>query len=74
MHVGVVLPIGGTPGVTAMARLAEDSGLDGVWLGDHLISGGPVLDSAAMLAAAAAVTERVTVGWSVMLPALRPTA
>lgn len=77
---GVLLPtfdplrIGGAPQVTAAARLAEDAGLDGVWAGDHLWCPSPILDATGALAAAAAVTERVTVGFSVMLLGMRPLA
>jgi alkanesulfonate monooxygenase SsuD/methylene tetrahydromethanopterin reductase-like flavin-dependent oxidoreductase (luciferase family) len=72
-HVGVALPSSGTPDVCRAASAAEAAGLDGVWTGDHLVVGNnPGLDSPSILAAAAAVTSRVTVGWSVMLSALRP--
>ncbi|WP_020673627.1 LLM class flavin-dependent oxidoreductase [Amycolatopsis nigrescens] len=56
------------------ARLAERLGLDGVWHGDHLATGNPSLDSTVALATAAAVTERVSVGLSVFIPAIRPLA
>jgi alkanesulfonate monooxygenase SsuD/methylene tetrahydromethanopterin reductase-like flavin-dependent oxidoreductase (luciferase family) len=77
---GVLLPTfdplrtGRAPQVTAAARLAEDAGLDGVWAGDHLWCPSPILDAATALAAAAAVTERVAIGFSVMLLGMRPLA
>lgn len=74
VHVGQSLPVVGDADVVGMARAIEDAGLDGVWYGDHLAWSGSFLDSPTVLGAAAAVTERVTVGWSVMLPALRPAA
>ncbi len=74
IHVGQSLQNGGDPDVALMARAIEEAGLDGVWCGDHLAFPGQWLDSPTLLGAAAAVTERVTVGWSVMLPALRPPA
>jgi alkanesulfonate monooxygenase SsuD/methylene tetrahydromethanopterin reductase-like flavin-dependent oxidoreductase (luciferase family) len=70
-HIGVTLPTSGEPHVLDVARSAEKAGLDGVWSPDHLLWG-PFLDSPSLLSAAAAVTERIAIGWSVMLPALRP--
>lgn len=75
--IGVVLPAAsldadGRSPVREAARWAEELGLDSVWVGDHLLTGGPVVDSTVSLATAAAVTERVTVGFSVFVPALRP--
>jgi alkanesulfonate monooxygenase SsuD/methylene tetrahydromethanopterin reductase-like flavin-dependent oxidoreductase (luciferase family) len=60
--------------VRASARLAEAAGLDSVWSTDHLIASAPMLDSSVVLATAAAVTERITIGFGVMLLALRPVA
>lgn len=77
---GVLLPTfdplhtGQVPPVVEAARLAEDLGFDGAWVGDHLWGHAPWLDSTVALAAAAAVTERLMLGFSVMLLALRPPA
>jgi alkanesulfonate monooxygenase SsuD/methylene tetrahydromethanopterin reductase-like flavin-dependent oxidoreductase (luciferase family) len=77
---GVLLPTldplraGGPPRVVEAARLAERLGFDAVWAGDHLACPAPVLDAPQCLAAAAAATERVGLGLSVMLLALRPLA
>ncbi|HXO07796.1 MAG TPA: LLM class flavin-dependent oxidoreductase, partial [Solirubrobacteraceae bacterium] len=77
---GVLLPsfdpfrTGDRRPVVAAARLAEDLGFDGVWVGDHLACPAPGLDATTCLAAAAAVTERVTLGFSVMLVGLRSAA
>jgi alkanesulfonate monooxygenase SsuD/methylene tetrahydromethanopterin reductase-like flavin-dependent oxidoreductase (luciferase family) len=60
--------------VIAAARLAEQLGFDGVWAGDHLAGPAPCLEATVCLAAAAAVTERVTLGFSVMLLGLREPA
>lgn len=60
--------------VRESARFAEEIGLDSVWSTDHMIASGPMLDSSVVLATAAAVTERITVGFNVMLLALRPVA
>ncbi|GAA4066358.1 MULTISPECIES: LLM class flavin-dependent oxidoreductase [Actinomadura] len=61
-------------GVAPQARLAEEAGLESVWSGDHLIAVRPFLDSTLRLAAAAAATERVKLGFGVMVLALRPVA
>jgi alkanesulfonate monooxygenase SsuD/methylene tetrahydromethanopterin reductase-like flavin-dependent oxidoreductase (luciferase family) len=81
IKIGVFLPVS-TPDparpilgdVRASARLAEESGLDSVWTTDHLIASGPMVDATVVLATAAAVTERITIGFGVMLLALRPAA
>lgn len=77
--IGVILP--GIPvqrrdglDLPAAARHAEQAGLDGVWHGDHLAIGAPTLDAPVALATAAAVTSRVAIGTSVLVPALRPLA
>ena len=63
--------------VKAMARAAEESGFDSVWLGDHLLyrdargERGP-WDVWTQLAALAAATERVTLGPLVACTAFHP--
>jgi alkanesulfonate monooxygenase SsuD/methylene tetrahydromethanopterin reductase-like flavin-dependent oxidoreductase (luciferase family) len=76
IRLGVVLPIGRAQWdgadpreLIAFAVRAEALGLDSVWVGDTLLR--PIIDPLAMLAAAAAVTERVTLGTAAMLPAFR---
>jgi alkanesulfonate monooxygenase SsuD/methylene tetrahydromethanopterin reductase-like flavin-dependent oxidoreductase (luciferase family) len=77
---GILLPSfdavrsGEPPPIVAAARLAESLGFDAVWVGDHLACPAPGLDAAGVLSAAAAVTERIELGFSVMLLGLRPTA
>jgi probable F420-dependent oxidoreductase len=76
---GVLLPTfdplrAGAWPVAQAARRAEELGFDAVWTGDHLACPAPVLDAPSCLAAAAAVTGRVSLGLSVMLLALRPPA
>ncbi|PXX66419.1 alkanesulfonate monooxygenase SsuD/methylene tetrahydromethanopterin reductase-like flavin-dependent oxidoreductase (luciferase family) [Nocardia tenerifensis] len=81
LEIGVFLPTS-TPDpehpilgdVRASARFAEEVGLDSIWSTDHLIASAPMLDSTVTLATAAAVTERIKVGYNVMLLALRPVA
>ena len=60
--------------VADAARLAEAAGFDSVWAGDHLACPAPVLDATICLGAAAAVTQRVRLGFSVMLLGLRQSA
>jgi probable F420-dependent oxidoreductase len=77
---GVLLPsfdplrTGGSPQVVPAARLAEELGFDALWAGDHLACPAPVLDAPGCLSAAAAVTERIGLGFSVMLLGLRTPA
>ena len=56
------------PDLPGVARHAEDVGLDALWSGDHLSTGAPFLESTVALSAAAAVTERVRIGFGVMCP------
>jgi alkanesulfonate monooxygenase SsuD/methylene tetrahydromethanopterin reductase-like flavin-dependent oxidoreductase (luciferase family) len=58
----------------AAARYAEEAGLDSIWMGDHLATGQATLEATIGLATAAAVTERVAIGVSVFVPAVRPLA
>lgn len=73
MRVALGLP-STIPGVTRgqvldAARIADQGGLDSVWVIDRVVY--PNLDPLATLAAAAAVTERVRLGTSVLLAPLR---
>ena len=65
---GLPLPI------VPAARLAEELGFGAAWVGDHLACPAPGLDAPSCLAAAAAVTENVRLGLSVMLLGLRAPA
>jgi probable F420-dependent oxidoreductase len=60
--------------IVPAARLAEELGFDAAWVGDHLACPAPGLDAPSCLAAAAAVTERIRLGLSVMLLGLRAPA
>ena len=77
---GVLLPnfdptsSGEMPRVTDSARVAEQLGFQAAWAGDHLACPAPGLDAPATLAAAAAVTDRIGLGFSVMILGLREPA
>jgi len=80
LEIGVSLPVflarlgSSAPDLAAVARHAEEVGLDAVWSGDHLTTNAPLIDSTVALSMAAAVTERITIGYAVMLLALRQPA
>src|ERR1700742_689385 len=79
-RVGVLLPnfdAGATARplpIVPAARLAEELGFGAAWVGDHLACPAPGLDAPSCLAAAAAVTENIRLGLSVMLLGLRAPA
>ncbi|MGH2661800.1 MAG: LLM class flavin-dependent oxidoreductase [Actinomycetota bacterium] len=79
MKVGVILPLfSGDPlKVLDAAREAEDLGYDGVFAFDHFFPPGappdrPSLEAFTILAAVAAVTDRVTLGTLVTRASIRP--
>ncbi len=80
LRLGINLPtfdplrIGGPPRFVEAAQLAEAHGFDAVWVGDHLRSPAANHDSTVALAAVAASTERVMLGFGVMLLGLRQPA
>ena len=63
----------GAPGydIRRAAPLAEDLGYDGLWTGDHVMTGGPIGDCLTQLAAAAVLTSRVDLIAGVLLLPLR---
>jgi alkanesulfonate monooxygenase SsuD/methylene tetrahydromethanopterin reductase-like flavin-dependent oxidoreductase (luciferase family) len=77
IRIGVLLPThAALPGsalgdLGLAARHAESLGLDSVWVGDHLTTGHPLVESTVALSYAAATTRRVNLGMAVMIPALR---
>jgi probable F420-dependent oxidoreductase len=79
-RVGVLLPNFDAVGsgrplpIVPAARLAEELGFSAAWVGDHLACPAPGLYAPSCLAAAAAVTERIRLGLSVMLLGLRAPA
>ena len=79
-RIGVLLPNFDAVGsgkplpIVAAARLAEELDFDAAWVGDHLACPAPGLDAPSCLSAAAAVTDRISLGISVMLLGLRQPA
>ncbi len=71
---GVLLPSvdprrrDGPPPIAPAAQLAEQLGFESLWAGDHLAYPALGLDAPACIAAAAAATERIALGFSVMPP------
>jgi alkanesulfonate monooxygenase SsuD/methylene tetrahydromethanopterin reductase-like flavin-dependent oxidoreductase (luciferase family) len=61
----------GVPPVLDAARAAEEAGFDSLWCGDHLRGHIPVIEAHTALAATIGRTERVRVGFAVMLLAMR---
>jgi alkanesulfonate monooxygenase SsuD/methylene tetrahydromethanopterin reductase-like flavin-dependent oxidoreductase (luciferase family) len=80
MRIGVLIPTRGAfmqsarrPPVDegwTMARLADRSGYDAVWVGDSIVAK-PRLEPLTTLAYIAGITTRVRLGTAVLLPALR---
>jgi len=80
MRIGILIPTRGIvmqsarrPPVGecwAMARYADASGYDAVWVGDSVVAK-PRLEPMTTLAYIAGITERVRLGTAVLLPALR---
>ncbi len=79
-RIGVLLPtfdpmrVGAPSQLLDAARRAEGLGFDGIWAGDHLQCPAPGLDAIASIAACAAVTERIALGFAVMLLGARQPA
>lgn len=76
VSIGVQLPTVdgfgcGYPELPPLVRSAELEGFDSVWFGDHLLSNVPIVESIVAASVAAASSERLRIGFSVMLPALR---
>ncbi|WP_396934665.1 LLM class flavin-dependent oxidoreductase [Mycolicibacterium sp.] len=79
MEISIALPTFSAPDtlipdVVSTARHVEALGFDGAWAGDHLSTGAPFLESVVALSAAAAVTERLQLGFGVLLLGLRSEA
>ncbi|GAA1018818.1 hypothetical protein Aple_025930 [Acrocarpospora pleiomorpha] len=73
LSIGVMFPSSRSEAVDvrACARHAEDLGLDALFTGDHLAASVGTRESTLTLATVAAVTERLRIGFGVMVLALR---
>jgi alkanesulfonate monooxygenase SsuD/methylene tetrahydromethanopterin reductase-like flavin-dependent oxidoreductase (luciferase family) len=74
LRVSVVMPAAvktSSREISGFARHLEDVGLDGIFVGDHLAPTTPQVDSTLVLAVAATATERVALGFGVMVVARR---
>jgi alkanesulfonate monooxygenase SsuD/methylene tetrahydromethanopterin reductase-like flavin-dependent oxidoreductase (luciferase family) len=76
VRLGVVPPLAAEPWAGAdlrelldLARAVEDLGFDSLWANDSLVR--PRIEALTFLSAAAAVTDRITVGTAALQPALR---
>jgi alkanesulfonate monooxygenase SsuD/methylene tetrahydromethanopterin reductase-like flavin-dependent oxidoreductase (luciferase family) len=82
VRVGITLPsfVRDPETALAVARMAESTGVDGVFVYDHLFrlardgARRPALEAAALLGAVAAATSRITIGTLVLRSSLRPSA
>jgi probable F420-dependent oxidoreductase len=66
--------VGGAPDpgfFRAVAELAEETGYESLWAGDHVSFHNPILDVTVALSTFAAFTERITIGAGVVLLPLR---
>lgn len=84
MRIGVFLrnfgPVSTAENIATCAKIAESSGLDDLWLTDHIAippeeaegSGGRYLDPLATLAFLAGITKRIGLGSSVLIVPYRP--
>lgn len=76
LDVGVQLPTTDGLGVgyedlRPVAKLAEELQFESVWVGDHFSFNAPVVESIVAATTVAAVTERIRIGFGVLIPALR---
>lgn len=71
IKLGMVMPGRDRETILATARRLEASGLDSIWVGDHLAFHIPVVESLSLLCFVAAATERIELGTGVLLLPLR---
>jgi probable F420-dependent oxidoreductase len=68
---GIVLPGQGREQILETVQKVEASGLDSIWVGDHIAFHIPVVESLSLLAFVAAATERIELATGVLLLPLR---
>ena len=71
VKMGMMLAASDRDSVLARVRRMEASGLDSVWVGDHVAFHIPVIESLSLLAFCAAATERIELATGVLLLPLR---
>ena len=71
VKMGIVLGGQDRDSILSMARRVEASGLDSLWVGDHVAFHIPVVESLSLLSFVAAATERIELGTGVLLLPLR---
>ncbi|MBW2500801.1 MAG: LLM class flavin-dependent oxidoreductase [Deltaproteobacteria bacterium] len=71
VKMGLMLPAGDRASVLSRAHQIEASGLDSIWVGDHIAFHIPVIESLSLLSFLAAATERVELASGVLLLPLR---
>jgi probable F420-dependent oxidoreductase len=71
MKVGMMLAANDRESVLDRARKMESSGLDSIWVGDHIAFHIPVIESLSLLSFCAAATERIELATGVLLLPLR---
>jgi probable F420-dependent oxidoreductase len=71
VKMGMMLAAHDRDSVLARARKMEASGLDSIWVGDHIAFHIPVIESLSLLSFCAAATERIELATGVLLLPLR---
>ena len=71
VKMGMMLAASDRDSVLARARKMEASGLDSIWVGDHIAFHIPVIESLSLLSFCAAATERIELATGVLLLPLR---
>ena len=71
VKMGMMLAASDRQSVLDKARKMEESGLDSIWVGDHIAFHIPVIESLSLLSFCAAATERIELATGVLLLPLR---
>ncbi len=71
VKMGMMLGANDRDSVLMRARKMEESGLDSIWVGDHIAFHIPVIESLSLLSFCAAATERIELATGVLLLPLR---
>ena len=71
LKLGMMLPASDRQSVLDRAAKMESSGLDSIWVGDHIAFHIPVVESLTLLSFCAAATERIELATGVLLLPLR---